>query len=1172
MKKQILMMIALLCMMAQGTWADKWDGVTYEEPEYQWKGHVVSNPESQVEAWHYGHTLIIHNAAQMAYVMKYFCHERTFGSENVQLSTAYYDLEADIDMGDWKPLGLYDSDGGNSLTEFTNLFDGHGHTIRINIKGAEDNYQGLFARISKDGWVRNLHIAGSIQCSNSRLVGGIAGENDGLIQNCWVSADVSSDWKNSSSAYDAKVGGITGENSGAIQYCCVTGNVKNDDSDVGGIVGCNNNSGTVDNCTFYGVRRSSHSQSNEYIGDYSGTMTNVHNSFTDTELTEYLNSILVYIEHRDMYITYYDLYREAVQHPYSVTVNNKGSLTADVTAARPGQTVTLTKTGDNTIGKILVRDAEDNILKEWSNPSETSYTFEMPKRDVVVNVVTGWTGSGTAEDPYLIPSKDAWENIHTTMMESSMENCFENTYFKQTADIDITQGICVTGKSNNKAFCGTYNGDGHKLNCQLTNPVSGSAEAVAPFHKLKNATIKNLTVEGSVQGGIHSAGLAAYTEGDILIYNCRVKAHVTCGGNNANDAHGGGFIGHAGESKVEMWYNMFDGKLGAVSNGKGDIRLGAFVGWSANNVKEFYCVEKGTYLGISNNYNKVAFNWKYGDDTDDQSSSYNLCLSNLEKNCNVEKARKAYSDTYGLTVNIKETPEQTWANGGFQTNRGNNFFIGDEIYSTKTVHFTTEPIEGKELKQVFCNSNEITPEDGLYTVDMEQDKDAVITATFKYWTDEKFCADDFIHFSGDTALITTPEELALLAKRTNEGNVGRGQLYSLANDLDMSAHEWKPIGIDDDHNFKGEFYGQGHTISGIRILSDDVNVGLFGYNYVYITDVRLSDSQIQGRQNVGGIAGTNTSILNNCYVDKTVTVKAIKTDKDDSGMNVGGITGLQRINSDGFSQYVTYCYSAATVEGDTNVGGIDGSHSDYVEWCVSEATVTGNTNVGGISGNADGEYYYVMNSISAAQVSGNENTGALVGLPYISDYYNNIRASYFIAPAQKMNVKDTQAFPVVLSDELVNAGVTMRYERYIEQDDDISDPYTGLRFYNSDHTVFSLGSNWYAAKQADVNFFLDTPEGYNLTKVMVNGTELEPAEDGHYTFNTGDDPTEFVITVEGTPTPTDIKNIGQSDNLQSDDDAIYDLSGRKVANGQLSNAQLPKGIYIQNGKKVVIKK
>ena len=41
----------------------------------------------------------------------------------------------------------------------------------------------------------------------------------------------------------------------------------------------------------------------------------------------------------------------------------------------------------------------------------------------------------------------------------------------------------------------------------------------------------------------------------------------------------------------------------------------------------------------------------------------------------------------------------------------------------------------------------------------------------------------------------------------------------------------------------------------------------------------------------------------------------------------------------------------------------------------------------------------------------------------------------------------------------------------------------------------------------------------------------------------------------------------------SNSDAWYDLSGRKLDNGQRSmvNGQWPKGIYIRGGKKVVIK-
>lgn len=35
--------------------------------------------------------------------------------------------------------------------------------------------------------------------------------------------------------------------------------------------------------------------------------------------------------------------------------------------------------------------------------------------------------------------------------------------------------------------------------------------------------------------------------------------------------------------------------------------------------------------------------------------------------------------------------------------------------------------------------------------------------------------------------------------------------------------------------------------------------------------------------------------------------------------------------------------------------------------------------------------------------------------------------------------------------------------------------------------------------------------------------------------------------------------------------SVYDLQGRQIVNGKLSNGQLPKGVYIVNGKKVVIK-
>jgi len=44
-----------------------------------------------------------------------------------------------------------------------------------------------------------------------------------------------------------------------------------------------------------------------------------------------------------------------------------------------------------------------------------------------------------------------------------------------------------------------------------------------------------------------------------------------------------------------------------------------------------------------------------------------------------------------------------------------------------------------------------------------------------------------------------------------------------------------------------------------------------------------------------------------------------------------------------------------------------------------------------------------------------------------------------------------------------------------------------------------------------------------------------------------------------------------NDNAEMTNDNIYDLQGRQIVNGKSINSKLPKGMYIVNGKKVVIK-
>ena len=222
--------------------------------------------------------------------------------------------------------------------------------------------------------MRNLHVTGDIHCKNSRLVGGIAGENDGTIENCWVSANVRSDWKGDGYA---KVGGIAGENNGTIEYCCMTGSVTNYDDNVAGIAG-DNDDGKIKHCIFYGdLNRSTSSDyqnDNIYAGD-SGTEENCFDFFNQSEYDAAAGK---------------EMFRNAIKYPYAINVNNVGNGSVEVsiggesgiTRWRPSATVTVTKTS-GTLSSITITDADGNTIALSGNEA-SGWTFTMPKRDVTV--------------------------------------------------------------------------------------------------------------------------------------------------------------------------------------------------------------------------------------------------------------------------------------------------------------------------------------------------------------------------------------------------------------------------------------------------------------------------------------------------------------------------------------------------------------------------------------------------------------------------------------------------------------------------------------------------------------------------------------------------------------------------------------------------------------------
>ena len=570
--KKFLCMLALLCAIAQGAWAqnfDVWDGVTTKKPS----GYYV-DPEDD---WY----ITINSAAELAFVMQNYKPDPTYEFSNLPwppfvlgstISKASCEvnfiLNADVDMtaGTWIPIGTNWEE-----KRFYKGFYGNGHTIRLKIDGATDNYQGMFAVVN--GVVKDLRVDGRIYSGKSRLVGGICGYNTGTIENCWVSADVESDHWNV--YHYADLGGVCGWNDGTVKYCCMTGNVKNTakNAGVGGIVG--SNYGTVQHCTFYGDVSVDYTQNNKYVGYQTKTMENCFDVFNQGEYDADGNM---------------GLYRRAIKYPYALNFSKTGSSTYVVSAGgeegasatRPGETVTLTKSGTFDMVRVEIKDADGNDISTTGDINGT-LTFTMPKRDVYIAAYS-WSdwptqGTGTATDPYIISNAEEWKRFANNV---SLGRDYSGLHVKLTNDISVST---MAGGSETNAFKGTFDGDGHTLTFNATGQTE---KFVAPFRCVGGtATIKNLKTAGRISSNnMYAAGLVASIENvgghvpadywpSVTIENCQSSMAINNSG--SGDLTLSGLVGRIENATLTIRGCVFDGSMSG-SSAKGNA---GFVSWIA---------------------------------------------------------------------------------------------------------------------------------------------------------------------------------------------------------------------------------------------------------------------------------------------------------------------------------------------------------------------------------------------------------------------------------------------------------------------------------------------------------------------------------------------------------------------------------------------------------------
>lgn len=149
-----------------------------------------------------------------------------------------------------------------------------------------------------------------------------------------------------------------------------------------------------------------------------------------------------------------------------------------------------------------------------------------------------------------------------------------------------------------------------------------------------------------------------------------------------------------------------------------------------------------------------------------------------------------------------------------------------------------------------------------------------------YWT--QFASQPYgMGILASPYIISTPEELAWVAKQTNNNSSWSDNVYiQLANNIDLTGHIWKPIGDNSSGNsntrFMGNFDGRGNVITNVLIENQADNItynGLFGYLYgadTVVKNLGLINLQLNLVASLnsyaGGLVGqVEASQISNCY-------------------------------------------------------------------------------------------------------------------------------------------------------------------------------------------------------------------------------------------------------------------------------------------------------------------
>lgn len=639
--------------------------------------------------------------------------------------------------------------------------------VRGNISATESDASGHggIAGSATTTSITNCTVTGTISTSVSNdNYGGIVGaaNYDVVITSCENAANISGDGQNH--------GGIVGRDynrSNKFKYCLNTG-VVNGNQYVGAIAGQNDSPRDFDHCyysnqsTIKAFGTSSGSNNYTGYGEVAYVVT-LGENISKIEFAE--QTVITSALSGKKYCTKGDWTLTLTPNQTDVTFVSyacEGGTLSDLTTADGTHKLTITDKdvtisalvsnndatdvngvtiaaipdmrwrGNNVsvvVPTITVTNGETSLVLGTDYLVECSNNTAIGEATITIKGINNYKGTQTktfnivdfplqdasaansASNPYLITTAEDLEALASIVNTGSRLG----GYYKQSADITLTNEHTAIGNSSNTSFRGVYDGDNKVIKGLLINQPEATYQGL--FGRAKNATITNVIIENcDITAKKYVGGICGYA-GETTISNCKVSGAIKTA-DGVDGMYHGGIAGYISDKPISSCVNTASVK---GNNSKSQYYGGIVGEVSWTNITDCFnagIVEGTLYVGsIVGSNGASRLNNNYHTTTTTGGVGANDVATGTDQTGATTVAKITAAE--GVTLTLPTTPTYVWNN--------ENLYESGVVV---TLDFTVP--EGKYWDHYTVNNGKISNagvKEGEHTL-TDFTADVVISATF----------------------------------------------------------------------------------------------------------------------------------------------------------------------------------------------------------------------------------------------------------------------------------------------------------------------------------------------------------------------------------------------------------------------------------------------------------